>query len=170
MTTSASWTRAKVATIAAVLLMSGSACHAGDATGLSEVRFDVGDVARAATARTAYAAGIYSQEIGSEGGTLDFQIGELEFPAKSLPASTVITAAIDGRTFSVRFEPAGLQFPDQARPVLRFRVGTAVADNGAVLYVDDHDVIHEVLATFRTRDQTAIAELRHFSKYIFGVE
>lgn len=133
------------------------------------VRGEIGG--RANVLRSTYAAGNFSSVIGPEGGTIQFGIGEITFPAGAVQRPTLISAAVDGEHLAVTFSPHGLRFTEHAQPVLSlsFAESSASASKLGIQYVDSGFNVLEVLET--STDIVAekvTARLWHFSTYVIA--
>jgi hypothetical protein len=112
----------------------------------------------------------YSSIIGPAGGTLDFEIGSITFPAGALSRPTRITAAIDGVSVGATFGPHGTVFPVGREPELRFRfAGLEIESVSLQIQYLSGVLIDEVLpTTIDLVGRTASAKIFHFSPYILG--
>jgi hypothetical protein len=123
---------------------------------------------KANVVKSTFAAGSYATVIGPQGGTIEFGIGKLVFPAGALQRPTRITATTDGSNLGVEFGPHGLQFPEGNQPQIRFGTAGMSADPAAVVivYIDDFQQVLETLPTFYDiGTETVAGRLSHFSTY-----
>jgi hypothetical protein len=115
-------------------------------------------------------AGSYSAMITHRGGTLDFGIGSITFPAGALKGPTRITAVTDGETVGVTFGPHGTQFPADAMPTLTFVIPGGVPAGAYIAYVDEAGTFIEFVETSRGSTGTTVSgKLPHFSKLVMAV-
>ncbi len=123
---------------------------------------------KANVVKTTFAAGSYATVIGPQGGTIEFGIGKLVFPAGALTRPTRITATTDGSNLGVEFGPHGLVFPNSRQPQVRFHTaGTLVNPTSvAIVYIDDLQQVLETIPAFYYIEAEAVAgRLSHFSTY-----
>ncbi len=123
---------------------------------------------RANVVQTVFAAGSHATVIGPQGGTIDFGVGSLHFPAGALSRTTRISATTDGQNIGVTFAPHGLKFPANAQPVLKLSsmAPPAALTNLRVVYVDAAGrVLEEVATSHDIEGNHLTAQLRHFSTY-----
>jgi hypothetical protein len=115
-----------------------------------------------------FSAGSYSTMIGPQGGTIEFGIGKLVFPAGALERSTRITATTDGSNLGVEFGPHGLVFPSGHSPRLFLTTAGFAGDAGTlrIVYVDNFGYVLEEVATAADIETNRLtADLKHFSTY-----
>lgn len=110
--------------------------------------------------KSSHQAGTFSAVITPAGGTIDFGIGSITFPAGAVSRATAVSATVNGADLAVEFQPHGTTFPAGHEPTLTFNAGAP----GSIYYVDKAG---RVLEALRTRfDGSGIhAELGHFSHY-----
>ena len=77
--------------------------------------------AQALSAARAYERGSFAMSIGPSGGSINFPIGQIVFPAGAVSNETIITATLNGRTLAVDFQPH-IVFPSGAQPTLTISV------------------------------------------------
>jgi hypothetical protein len=123
---------------------------------------------KANVVKTKFAAGSFFSVIGPQGGTIEFGIGKLVFPAGALNQPTRITATTDGTNLGVEFGPHGLTFPSSQIPQLI--LSTALYGGDAsdlhIVYVDDSGHVLEEIATVADISSNQLtAGLQHFSTY-----
>jgi hypothetical protein len=123
---------------------------------------------KANVVKTTFAAGSYATVIGPQGGTIEFGIGKLVFPAGALTQPTRITATTDGSTLGVEFGPHGLVFASASSPQLVMTTAGFAGDASTlrIVYVDKHGYVLEEVATVADIDRNQLrARLTHFSTY-----
>ena len=120
----------------------------------------------------AHDAGVASEEIGPEGGTIVFGNGSLTIPAGALAAPTTITASVDGATLAVTFSPHGLVFPATAQPVLSFDVlGVQIPADASIFYLGtSNEALERYEMTLDPVAGSASTRIGHFSPYAIAVE
>lgn len=128
----------------------------------------VGQKVNAVRAEHRFQAGAVQQVIGPEGGTIQFGIGEIEFPAGAVAHPTLIAASVDGETMAVDFAPHGLQFSAGAEPRLTFYTGGIGDGELVITYVGADADILEVIPTSRGSG-IAWGLLTHYSKYVLSI-
>jgi hypothetical protein len=123
---------------------------------------------KANVVKSTFAAGSYATVIGPQGGTIEFGIGKLVFPAGALQRPTRITATTDGSNLGVEFGPHGLRFPSANSPKLFMSTASFVGDASTlqIVYVDKGGYVLEEMAAVADIDRNQlIADLQHFSTY-----
>lgn len=118
-------------------------------------------------------AGTFSKVITPAGGSIDFGIGSISFPAGAVSRATAISATVNGTELAVELEPHGTVFPVGKEPTLALDASHAssAADRARVYYVDDTGAVLETLATnFSSATMWASVSLQHFSKYALAAE
>lgn len=120
----------------------------------------------------AHTAGTVAKTIGPRGGTLEFGIGSLSFPAGAVSENTRITATLDGRNLGVTFGPHGLVFPAGAQPELVLDVrGVQVPVHTSIYYVTEAGaVLERYEPEWDALEAVARVRLGHFSRYILAAE
>lgn len=124
----------------------------------------------ALSAAKAYARGSYTASIGTSGGTLEFPIGTISFPAGAVPTETRITATVDGKSLAVDFQPH-LVFPAGARPTLTlsFAGVRAAPATLVVFHISDSGKLLEVLRpTVDLATSTLKISASSFSGFVIG--
>ncbi len=104
--------------------------------------------------------------VGPAGGTIALPAGRLEIPAGALSSRVAISMVVPGDPVAtIRFHPHGLEFPRDARPVLKMNFnGCRLPIAPVMVYVTENLRILEVLPSSVLRQQV-VAPLSHFSKY-----
>ena len=128
--------------------------------------------AEALSAARAYQRGSFAGSIGPSGGSINFPIGQIVFPAGAVSNETIITATLNGRTLAVDFQPH-IVFPSHAQPTLTISFGgLAVAARDLVVYhVDDSgNVIDRIVPAIDTANSGASVGVESFSHFILGAE
>jgi hypothetical protein len=163
--------RAASSFAAILILAAGCGDHTPTAVQLEQSNALAASAARGPKAnvvKTQFVAGSYAAVIGPQGGTIEFGIGQLVFPAGALKSPTRITATTDGSHLGVEFGPHGLVFPSSAQPRVSFHTGDILADptSAVIVYIDDLQQVLETIATFYDIEAKAVAgKLSHFSTY-----
>ena len=131
---------AMLPTLAGILILASGCMEASPTT----VQLDPSGTAALSKS---HVAGVYQASIGPDGGTLEFSIGQIVFPAGAVSRNTTITARVDGKTIAVDFQPH-LVFPDNAQPALTLSyAGVDVDPTGlVVVHIQDSGVLAEVLS------------------------
>jgi hypothetical protein len=141
-----------------------------DPVSVSAAKSAVGSLAKVVKAGQKYEAGTYSAVITPAGGTIEFGIGSIEFPAGAVSQATQISATVDGEDLKVEFAPHGLQFNAGSEPTLTFNtVGISAPSNAAIFYVDSSGTILEGVATIvDISADSAFGRIGHFSAYTYA--
>lgn len=163
--------KAAVPLAAILILAAGCGDHSPTAVSLESSSIaEARSGAKANVVSHQHESGTYWANIGKHGGTLDFGIGTISFPAGALEKTTKITAVTDGETMSVTFGPHGTQFPVSAQPTITFQVGDSGVPAGAhIAYVNGDDEIIELVVTEWNSSGTAVSgKLPHFSKLVLA--
>lgn len=165
--------RRAVPSLAAILILAAGCSEPGPTAArlepgtLTASAGEVGGMARVLQA--SYRAGTYSAVITRNGGTLDFGIGSISFPAGAVSRTTRISATVDGRSLAVNFEPHGTVFAAGHEPTLTFGV-PGVGQAVEIEYLSDSGAVLERLATGTdTLTGTIFAQIKHFSPYAAGI-
>jgi hypothetical protein len=163
-----------VTSVAAILILAAGCSEPGptaarlEPTVVSASRSAIG--ARAQILHARYRAGTYTTVVTPRGGTLDFGIGSISFPAGAVSSAVRISATVDGQTLAVNFEPHGTVFAAGHEPTLRFQVPSSL-DRASIFYVDDELKIVEAIATAAdTSSGTAAGVIGHFSQYVIATD
>jgi hypothetical protein len=110
--------------------------------------------------------------IGPAGGTITVGPHTIVFPAGAVKTLTAITGeVISGRVNSVRFSPAGLEFPTGSRPQLTMSYANCVPLPlpKKIAYTTELLSILEVLESLDDAARMKVsARLDHFSRYAVG--
>jgi hypothetical protein len=122
--------------------------------------------AKALSAARAYERGAYAASIGPSGGSINFPIGEIVFPAGAVSEETVITAKLDGRTLSVDFEPH-IVFPSGAQPTLTLSFAGVRVDPGSLVFAHVSDD-GTLVGTLRPAVENSLASVavESFSRWL----
>ncbi len=123
---------------------------------------------KANVVKTTFAAGSYATVIGPQGGTIEFGIGKLVFPAGALGHPTRITATTDGSNLGVEFGPHGLKFASAISPQLVMSTASFAGDANTlrIVYVDQHGYVLEEMDSEADIGRNQLrASLKHFSTY-----
>ena len=162
-----------LAGLAAVLVMAAG-CGDRVPTGVDlrpEGGLKVGSVAHALIAPSRSHIRESSRIIDARGGSVDFGIGRIVFPAGALAQPTLITAVTADATRAVTFSPHGIVFPAEARPELRLGISgiPTPLENLRIIYIDANGYIAEILPTaIDISTGTAVSAISHFSTYAMG--
>jgi hypothetical protein len=109
-------------------------------------------------------AGSYSAMITHRGGTLDFGIGSITFPAGALKEPARITAVTDGENLGAVFGPHGLEFPQPVE--VTFRSSSPIPADAFVIYVSEAGEVLETISGTISADRRSIKFLTdHFSGF-----
>jgi hypothetical protein len=105
--------------------------------------------------------------IGSDGGTIKVGNHTLVIPRGALKKKTRITAEqMRGRTNSIRFSPAGLEFQRSASLTMSYKNCLLVLVQKKIVYTDEKLRILEVLRSLDLfGKRTVTAPIDHFSRY-----
>lgn len=122
-------------------------------TGVSAVR-----------AAAPYQAGSVSRTITPAGGSIDFGIGTIVFPAHAVQRATVITATVDGESMAVEFGPH-LVF-DQAQPTLCFEGAGIDLQSVTVIHVRDDGTAY--IVGHDIRGTSVCADASSFSQFVLA--
>jgi hypothetical protein len=165
-----------VTSLAAILILAAGCSEPGptaarlEPTVVSASRSVIGTQARVVHAT--YSAGTYSAVVTPSGGTLDFGIGSISFPAGAVQSAVRISATVDGQTLAVNFEPHGTMFAAGHEPTLRLELTGAVEDTSGteIQYLSDSGLILERLPTAVDNLNGSIStQIQHFSPYAAGI-
>lgn len=156
-------------TVAAILILAAGCADTSPTAIQLEPTLAAGANAAAGTARVVkfdHEAGTYSAQIGPHGGTLDFGIGSIEFPAGALRNNLRITAVTDGVNVSATMGPSGLQFP--AGATLCFNLAAAgESEEWTIMLVNEAGKVLEAVPGAWISGRFC-GMIRHFSAYAVG--
>jgi hypothetical protein len=162
-----------LAGLTAVLVMAAG-CGDRVPTGVDlrpEGGLKVGSVAHVLALPSRGHIGQNSRIIDARGGSVDFGIGRVVFPAGALARPTLITAVTANATRAVTFSPHGLVFPAEAQPELHLKTSGIPTpfESLRIIYVNPNGYIAEILPTaIDVSTGTAVSAISHFSTYAMG--